>query len=83
MNIYGTIIRNSYGEYMITRLSLHMRKHSIPGLPSPRGWPGVEATEWSTHAVDLYRSISLKHTCTLYMYNVQCVNTCVHVHTCI
>ena len=44
--VYGVI----YGkypyvyDYQVFRVILHMRKQSIPGLPSFRGWPGVEAT---------------------------------------
>ena len=34
-----------------------MRKQSIPGLPSSRGWPGVEAVP--THAYVLARTVPI------------------------
>ena len=48
VNIYNTLIQRVYGEHTITsfflRVILHMRKQLTPGLSSPRGRPGVEAS---------------------------------------
>ena len=37
-----------------------MRKQSIPGLPSFRGWPGVEAKASPTLALSVTEEVSLE-----------------------